>query len=125
MSEFDLFLADCPARTTLDVVADTWAVVILTALGEGPRRHSELRERIGGVSAKMLTQTLRRLEANGLVARRSLATAPRGVEYRLTALGETLRDPVRALAAWAEANTDALLAAREQHASLALANPAA
>lgn len=120
MSESDVFLADCPARTTLNVVADTWAVVILTALGERPRRHGELRERIGGVSSKVLTHTLRRLEANGLVARRALATAPPGVEYRLTALGETLLDPVRTLAEWAEANTDALVAAREHHASPAV-----
>lgn len=70
----------------------------------------------------MLTQTLRRLDANGLVARRSLATAPPGVEYRLTALGESLLDPVRTLAAWAEANTDALLAARERHAGPAAKN---
>ncbi len=112
----DLFLGDCPARTTLEVVADTWTVVILTTLGERPHRHVELRQRIGGISSKVLTQTLRRLEANGLVARRSLATAPRGVEYRLTALGESLLDPIRTLCAWAEANTDALLAAREQHA---------
>jgi DNA-binding HxlR family transcriptional regulator len=103
----DLFLADCPARTTLDVVADTCAVVVVTALGERPHRHSELRKHIGGISAKVLTQTLRRLEANGLVTRRSLATAPRGVEYHLTTLGETLLVPIHAPCAWAEANTDA------------------
>lgn len=113
VSELDVFLADCPARTTLDVVAGTWPVVVLAALGERPRRHGELRTRIGGVSTKVLTQTLRRLEANGLVSRRALATAPRGVEYSLTALGETLLDPVRALAAWAEENAEALTAARE------------
>lgn len=127
VSQFDLFLADCPARTTLDVVADTWAVVILTALDERPRRHGGLRQRIGGVSAKVLTQTLRRLEANGIVARRSLAVAAPGVEYRLTALGETLLDPGRGLTEWAEAHTDALLAAREQHANggLLLTRPVA
>lgn len=81
MSEYDVFLADCPARTTLAVVADTWTVVVLMALGQRPHGHTEMRERIGGISSKMLTQTLRRLESNGLVGRRDLATAPRGVEY--------------------------------------------
>jgi DNA-binding HxlR family transcriptional regulator len=123
VSDADLFLADCPARTTLGVIADTWAIVILTALGERPHRHTELRSRIGGISAKVLTQTLRRLQANGLVARRSLATAPRGVEYSLTPLGESLIDPIRTLAAWAETNTDALLAARDAHGSQAPPRP--
>lgn len=124
VTEFDLFVADCPARTTLSVIADTWAVVLLTALDDGPQRHTELRERVGGISAKVLTQTLRRLEANGLVSRRSLPTAPRGVEYQLTPLGTTLNGPIRALAAWAEDNTDSLLAARDQHADLLDEEPA-
>jgi DNA-binding HxlR family transcriptional regulator len=55
MSDFDLFLADCPARTTLALVGDTWSVVVIMALGERPRRYSELLERIGGISKKMLT----------------------------------------------------------------------
>lgn len=84
---YDVFLADCPARTTLALIADTWSVVVVHALGEQPRRHSELRERIGGISKKMLTQTLRKLERNGLVQPRRLRTAPPGVEYRLTELG--------------------------------------
>jgi DNA-binding HxlR family transcriptional regulator len=92
----------------LALIADTWAVVVVSALGERPRRHGELRERIGGISKKMLTQTLRRLEDNGLVARRRLPGAPPGVEYRLTALGETLLEPVRALSRWAEEHTEEL-----------------
>ncbi|NUT94449.1 MAG: helix-turn-helix transcriptional regulator [Saccharothrix sp.] len=102
MSDFDVFLADCPARTTLDLVADTWSVVVVVGLGAGPRRYGELLERIGGISKKMLTQTLRRLEDNGLVERRRLATAPPGVEYRLTSLGQSLLGPVSVLARWAE-----------------------
>lgn len=108
----DLFLADCPARTTLSLVADTWSVVVVYALGERPRRYSELQERIGGISKKMLTQTIRKLERNGLVERQRLATAPPGVEYRLTDLGETLLDPVRLLSRWAEEHTDDLLDAQ-------------
>lgn len=109
---YDVFLADCPARTTLGLVADTWSVVVVYALGEQPRRYTELQERIGGISKKMLTQTLHKLERNGLVQARQLRTAPRGVEYRLTALGETLLDPVRTLSRWAEQHTDALLDAQ-------------
>jgi DNA-binding HxlR family transcriptional regulator len=90
------------------LIADTWAVVVVTALGERPRRHGELLERIGGISKKMLTQTLRRLEAHGLVAHRRLPGAPPGVEYRLTELGESLLGPVRTLSRWAEDHTDQL-----------------
>jgi len=110
----DVFLADCPARTTLDLIADTWSIVVVFALGEGPRRYSELRKQIGGISKKMLTQTVRKLERNGLVERRVLPTAPVGVEYRLTALGRTLLDPVCVLAQWAEANAEGVLTAQDQ-----------
>ena len=96
MSDFDVFLADCPARTTLALVG---------ALGERPRRYSELLARIGGISKKMLTQTLRKLERNGLVER----VAP---GYALTELGASLLPVVGALAAWAELHTDSLLDAR-------------
>ncbi|MEV4619617.1 helix-turn-helix domain-containing protein [Asanoa sp. NPDC049573] len=102
MARHDVFLADCPARTTLALVADTWSVVVVFGLGLGPQRYSDLRDRIGGISNKMLTQTLRKLENNQLVERRTLPTAPAGVEYRLTGLGESLLGPVSVLARWAE-----------------------
>ena len=108
MADYDVFLADCPARTTLDLVADTWSVVVVFGLGRGPRRYSDLRDRIGGISNRMLTQTLRKLERSNLVERRSLPTAPAGVEYRLTALGESLLGPVSVLAQWAEDHVDEL-----------------
>jgi DNA-binding HxlR family transcriptional regulator len=110
--EYDVFLADCPARTTLRLVADTWSVVVVFALGERPRRYSELQERIGGISKKMLTQTLRKLQRNGLVEHRRIRSAPPGVEYRLTELGTTLLDPVRSLSRWAEQHADELLDAQ-------------
>jgi DNA-binding HxlR family transcriptional regulator len=113
---YDVFLADCPARTTLDLVADTWSVVAVVALGRGPARYTELQGRIGGISKKMLTQTLRKLETNGLVERRALRTAPPGAEYRLTVLGRTLLEPVRALSQWAEEHTGELLEARDRTA---------
>jgi DNA-binding HxlR family transcriptional regulator len=107
MSGYDVFLADCPARTTLALVSDTWSAVIIIGLAHGPRRYSELLERVGGISKKMLTQTLRRLEKAGLAAR----PAVRGGAYELTALGESLLGPLTELTRWAEENTDALLAA--------------
>lgn len=108
MSDSDVFLADCPARTTLRLVADTWAVVVVFGLGRGPLRHSDLLDRIGGISKKVLTQTLRKLERNGLVERRALRTAPPGAEYRLTPLGQSLLGPVSELARWAEEHAEAL-----------------
>jgi DNA-binding HxlR family transcriptional regulator len=114
---YDVFVADCPARTTLDLVADTWSVIAVVALENGPARYSQLHERIGGISKKMLTKTLRKLEANGLAERRVLRVAPPGVEYRLTPLGRTLLDPVRGLSRWAEEHADELLAAQERGAA--------
>lgn len=109
MSDHDVFLADCPARTTLALVADTWSVVVIFGLGDRPQRYSELRDRIGGISKKMLTQTLRKLEASRLVERRVLATAPSGMEYTLTPLGKSLLEPVSLLARWAEDHTEELV----------------
>jgi DNA-binding HxlR family transcriptional regulator len=111
---YDVFLEDCPARTTLSLVADTWSVIAVVALGRGPARYIELQEQIGGISKKMLTQTLRRLEANGLVDKQRLRTVPPGTEYRLTDLGRTLLEPVRSLSAWAEQYTGDLLDARDR-----------
>ena len=119
MVAYDVFVADCPARTTLDLVADAWSVITVVALDRGPARYSQLQERIGGISNKMLTQTLRKLEANGLVERRVLHTAPPGAEYRLSALGRTLLEPVRSLSRWAEEHTDDLLEAQDRAAAAA------
>ena len=114
----DVFLADCPARTTLDVITDKWAVVLVFALGRGPRRYTELRELIGGISKKMLTQTLRKLEGHGLVERREIPATPVRVEYRLTELGATLLEPVESLSRWAEDNAEGVLAAQARRAEL-------
>src|SRR5215213_3233711 len=105
MSDFDLFMAGCPARTTLALVGDSWSVVVIMALGERPRRYTEPLERVGGISKEMLTQRLRRLERNGLIDRAAR-------DYRLTELGSRLVGVVRVLAGWAEENTDALLEAQ-------------
>jgi DNA-binding HxlR family transcriptional regulator len=108
MSHNNVFLEDCPARTTLELIADTWSVVVIAALGQGHTRFSDLREAIGGISKKMLAQTLRKLERNGIVDRDASAT------YRLTALGESLLQPVRVLADWAEANADEIVLAQDR-----------
>ena len=117
MGEFqrpgDIFLADCPARVAIETIADKWSVVVLYALSRGPRRHGEVLELVGGISKKVLTQTLRRLERNGLVTHTRFAEAPPRVEYELTDLGRTLIDPIQMLARWAERNGDALLEAQQ------------
>jgi len=104
----DVFLADCPARTTLDLVSHRWTVVVIHGLGIEPMRFGELQARIGGISAKSLTETLQRLERNGLVVRLDGT-------WTLTTLGETLLEPVSALARWSEAHTDELLDAWDRH----------
>ncbi|MBS2547622.1 helix-turn-helix transcriptional regulator [Catenulispora sp. NL8] len=112
MSRFDPgggFLADCPARLTVELLADKWSAVVLYGLSEGPVRHGELVELIGDVSRKMLTQTLRRLEAHGLVHRHVYAEAPPRVEYELTPLGSTLLEPIHVLTQWAKTNGEAVL----------------
>ncbi|WP_020659248.1 winged helix-turn-helix transcriptional regulator [Amycolatopsis benzoatilytica] len=107
----EVFLADCPARLAVELIADKWTVVVLAGLSRGPVRHGELIELIGGISRKMLTQTLRRLESHGLVRRHAYAEVPPRVEYELTPLGATLTDPIQVLTDWARANGDAVLAA--------------
>src|SRR6478735_9716627 len=109
----NLFLADCPARTALEAIANKWSVVLLFALKDGPLRHGELVELSGGISRKVLTQTLRRLQANGLVERHAYAEAPPRVEYSLTDLGRTLEEPIRMLTAWARENGEAVVTFRE------------
>jgi DNA-binding HxlR family transcriptional regulator len=112
MGEFggpgDVFLADCPARLAVEIIADKWAVVVIYGLSQGPVRHGDLVELVGGISKKMLTQTLRRLERHGLVRRHAYAEVPRRVEYELTALGRTLIEPIAVLTSWAEHNGEAV-----------------
>ncbi|MDV3221297.1 helix-turn-helix domain-containing protein [Intrasporangium sp.] len=110
--EYDAFLAECPSRQLLDLVTSKWVCLVLAALADGPRRHSELRRDIAGVSQKMLTQTLRDLERDGLVTREVTPSVPVRVDYALTDLGEGLREVIQPLKTWAEANMDVVLANR-------------
>ncbi|MET9514126.1 helix-turn-helix domain-containing protein [Streptomyces sp. NPDC002994] len=105
-------LADCRARLGFDLLSNTWNAVVIYALGEGPRRPGELRAEIGGISAKVLNQTLRRLEGYALVERRAYAEAPPRVEYALTELGASLLEPIRALGRWSAEHGDEFAAAQ-------------
>jgi DNA-binding HxlR family transcriptional regulator len=109
-----VFLADCPARLAIEIISSKWAVVTLFALSDGPLRHGDLVDLIGGISRKVLTETLRRLEQHGLVARQAYAEAPPRVEYRLTELGQTLKEPIVALTSWARANGEAVTRPHEE-----------
>ncbi|MDJ0343631.1 helix-turn-helix domain-containing protein [Streptomyces sp. H10-C2] len=96
-------------------MANTWNAVVLWALREGPRRPGDLREQIGGISTKVLTETLRRLAHNGLVSRRAYPEAPPRVEYELTSLGSTLLEPIEAFGRWAFQYGDDVLEAQAQN----------
>lgn len=109
---YDVYEDRCPTRMVLDRIADKWAVLILDRLTDGPLRFNRLRREIKGISQKVLSQTLKKLERDGLVARRIFATVPVTVEYSLTPLGGTLTETVAALAHWAEHNIETVLAAQ-------------
>jgi DNA-binding HxlR family transcriptional regulator len=112
---YNAYLERCPSRQLLDTLSDKWVMLIMSALADGPQRHGQLATRIAGVSQKMLTQTLRSLERDGLLTRTVTPSVPVRVDYELTALGESLQVFVRQLKGWAEANMDRVLAARERH----------
>jgi DNA-binding HxlR family transcriptional regulator len=95
-----VFFADCAARAFFDQVANKWSVMILTLLTEKPTRFNEMRRRLEGITHKALTQALRRLERNGLIARKVLDTSPVAVEYSITELGRTLQVPFGAVYEW-------------------------
>ncbi|HVG49635.1 MAG TPA: helix-turn-helix domain-containing protein [Rubellimicrobium sp.] len=99
---------------TLSLVGDKWSVLVIMLLSEGPCRFNELKRLIGGISQRMLTFTLRGLEREGLVTRTVFPTIPPRVEYELTDLGHSLRDPVMALGLWAIRNQPVLEAARRR-----------
>lgn len=104
----DVFSPNCPARTVLILLAEKWSLLTLHALSEGTHRTGELRRRIGGISEKMLIQTLKRLEAAGLVVRTSYAEVPPRVDYALTKLGWSLSPIVKGLDEWVEQHAKAM-----------------
>lgn len=103
-----------PVRAILARVGDKWSVLIVMLLADGPKRFSDLRRAVDGISQRMLTLTLRGLERDGLVTRTVLPTNPPRVDYELTPLGHSLREPVSALGQWAVAHQTEVDAARRR-----------
>jgi DNA-binding HxlR family transcriptional regulator len=128
-AKYNAFLAVCPSQKLLDRISDKWVTLILTALGSGPEcsgdpramRYSELARTLAGVSPKMLTQTLRSLELDGLVSRTATPTVPVTVTYELTELGLSLLQLIRGLKSWAESHMDEVLTNRSSRGREALA----
>ena len=109
---FDVYSASCPTRVVLDRIADRWSGLILGRLAREPMRFNRIRREVEGVSQKVLSQTLKRLERDGLVEREAFPTVPVTVEYRIAPLGRTLNEAVQALVGWAETNIGEVLAAQ-------------
>jgi DNA-binding HxlR family transcriptional regulator len=112
-TQCDVFSGQCPSRRLLDLIADKWTLLVVHLLIGGPRRNGELLRAIDGVSQKMLTQTLRELERNGLVRRVDYGEIPPRVDYSLTELGRSLSAPVKALDRWVEEHFHEVEAARQ------------
>jgi DNA-binding HxlR family transcriptional regulator len=112
------FNADCPTRLILNRIADKWTVLVVILLQTETKRFSLLQREIGGISQKMLTQTLRNLERDGLVNRTVYANVPPKVEYALTPLGHTLKDLLYAVKTWSETNINEVIAAQNSYDKL-------
>ena len=105
-------LVDCPVRDVLDRIGDKWSVLLLITLSDGPLRFSALRRAVPDISQRMLTQTLRDLQRDGLVDRTVHPTVPPSVEYALTSMGRSLLVPLSTLVAWADGHHQAIRDAR-------------
>lgn len=112
---YDVYDSTCPARMVLDHVGDKWALLVLNRLGQGPVRFNALRRDIHGLSQKVLSQVLKRLERDGLITRTAFPTVPVTVEYALTGLGECLNANVGPLLRWAEANMEQIKSAQSAY----------
>jgi DNA-binding HxlR family transcriptional regulator len=115
LQNWNAYAHACPTRMVLDRIADKWAVLVLGLLGNGPVRFNQLRRQIEGISQKMLSQTLKSLERDGLVSRRATPTVPVTVEYSITPLGETLSATVDNLRIWAETHMEQVLLSQQQY----------
>jgi len=113
--DFDILSPACPSRTVLRHVVDRWTPLVVTVLADGPSRFGELRARVGGVTPKVLTQTLRSMERDGLVTRTQLPGVPPRVDYELTDLGRSLQAPIDALRTWIHTHSAQILAHRESY----------
>ena len=115
---WNAYQAECPTRLMLNRIADKWTVLVLGLLENETKRFSTLQREIGGISQKMLTQTLRGLERDGLVARKIYPSVPPKVEYTITPLGNTLVGLLAALRVWSEANIEQVLLAQSHYDQL-------
>ncbi len=111
----DIFQENCSSRQVLELIADHWTPLVIYALEGGTMRFGQLLKRIGGISKKMLTQTLREMERNGLVQRVVYPVVPPVVEYSLTPLGQTLIEPMKALQVWAYEHLQEVAQARTEY----------
>jgi DNA-binding HxlR family transcriptional regulator len=112
---WDVFNSKCPTRQVLDRIADKWTVLVIRRLSYGTMRFAQIRRSVDGISQKVLTNTLRGLERDGIVTRKIYASVPPRVEYTLTALGRSLCDLVDAICGWAETNMERVQEARAIH----------
>jgi DNA-binding HxlR family transcriptional regulator len=112
---FDVMAAACPTRQVIGRIGDKWSLLVLYALSTGTKRFSQLRTDVEGISQKMLTQTLRALERDGLVDRHAYPTIPPKVEYQLTPLGQSLEDTIAVVRQWAYNHMDEITAQRERY----------
>jgi DNA-binding HxlR family transcriptional regulator len=119
---YNAYVAECPSRQVLDVISDKWVTLVLTALADGTRRYSDLARTIAGISQKMLTQTLRTLERDGLVTRSVTPSVPVRVDYELTALGQTMLPVVGAIKQWSETHIEEIHSARTAYDRVADVN---
>lgn len=110
--EYNADLAACPGHELLGTLSDKWVTLVISALADGPRRHAELAGIVAGATQKMLTQTLRKLERDGLVGRTVTPSVPARVDYELTPLGHSLLPLQRAIKDWAEEHIESVQAAR-------------
>ena len=113
--DFDILSPACPSRTVLRHVVDRWTPLVVMVLADGPSRFGELRARVGGVTPKVLTQTLRSMERDGLVTRTQLPGVPPRIDYELTDLGRSLQSPIDALRTWIHTHSAQILAHRESY----------
>lgn len=102
-----VYRADCPSRVILDQIADKWSMMVLEVLNE-PKRFNAIKRQLDGVTQRVLTQTLRKLERNGMITRRVLPGRVLGVEYALSPLGQSLKEPFSTLFQWTLANIDTI-----------------
>ena len=113
----DVFARECSSRVVLDRIGDRWTVLVVVALADGRLRFSELRTKIEGITPKVMTQTLRALERDGLITREVFAEVPPRVEYELTELGRDLLAPIDAIRIWAEQHASRIVQNRDVYDS--------